>query len=594
MCSVFRAMRKYQPWQHRRAGLALGWVLASALWGRTGLGKESVTPVPTFTRNVAPILYQHCVRCHRVDGVKSDFPLNTYQSATSKLQAIRDKVMGREMPPWPADAGASLAFANDARLDLRDIATIVAWIDGGAPKGDAADLPSEPTFPSGWSHPDGRAPDAVITLPRVKLPADGTIPYLEQLIKVPFESDRWLSAIEVQAGNPRVLHHMGITEVRLPAGMTPDSLSELDSIARQIGAPSGRVLVEKPAVEDPQFHGSHDMVGIYTPGTTFESYGAGYGKLLKGGANLYLNFNIHYTTSGREETDESRLALWFEPQPALHLMIRAPSAVAAIIANGRQLFTDDPGTKAEGTAYALPPIPSNESHYELIGMTAFTRAITIHQLQPHAHVRARDFLYRVVYPDGREVSVLSVPHYRYHFQLAYTLTEPLILPAGSKLIVVAHYDNSTSNPELQHLGSNMAAQRCGPDKVAYFGQQNQSWDEMFSPFIQYSDEAAESDAGHELPLVTAVGCLVAGRRGWMLQRAAEAQRAAFQGMSSADLAAAAKTAPGAAEYRLLGVDQFSAVLRERNRVAVNGVLIPGARGATINVTSMYSTPSACR
>ncbi len=531
----------------------------------------------------------------------ADLPLNTYKSATSKLQEMRDKVRLREMPPWPADAAASLAFSNDPRLDPKDIATILAWIDAGAPYGDQADLPSEPTFTAGWSHPLGRAPDAVVTLPRFTLAANGTVPYLERLIKVPFEGDRWLSAIEVRAGNPRVLHHMGITEVRLPAGLTPDNLSALDSIAQHIGAPSGRVLVEKPAVEDPQSPGSYDMVGVYTPGTTFESYGAGYGKLLKGGDNVYLNFNIHYTTSGREETDLSRLALWFESQPPPHLLIRAPSAVNAIIANGRQLLTDDPGTKAEGTAYALPPIAANDSRYELIGMTAFTHPVTIRQLQPHAHVRARDFLYRVVYPDGQEVSVLSVPRYRYHFQLAYALAQPLILPAGSKLVVVAHYDNSRGNPELQHLGSNMAAQRCGPENVAYFGQQNQSWDEMFSPFIQYSDGAAAhadgaagADPGKELHVVTAVGCLVAGRHGWMLKRAAEATRTASQGMSSAELAAAAKTTPGAAQYSLLGVDQFSPAGRAGSRVAVNGVLIPREGGAAINVTSMYTTQSVCR
>jgi hypothetical protein len=425
------------------------------------------------------------------------------------------------------------------------------------------------------------------------LAANGTVPYQERLIKLPFEDDHWLYAIEVRAGNPRVLHHMGITEVRLPDGMAPDNLSALDSIARRIGAPSGRILVEKPAVEDPQHPGSYDMVGVYTPGTTFESYGAGFGKLLKGGKNVYLNFNIHYTTSGREETDMSRLGLWFEPHPPQHVLIRAPSGVDAIIANGRQLLTDDPGTKAEGTAYALPPIAANDSHYELIGMTAFTRPITIHELQPHAHVRARDFLYSVVYPDGREVSVLSVPRYQYHFQLDYALAQPLLLPAGAKLIVVAHYDNSTGNPQLQHLGSNMAAQRCGPKNVAYFGQQNQSWDEMFSPFIQYSDGAAEADSGEQLHLVTAVGCLVAGRHGWMLERAPKAMSTASQGMSAAELATAAKTTPGTAQYRLLGVDQFSPAAHTGSRVAVNGVLIPRKEGAAINVTSMYPTPSAC-
>ena len=200
----------------------------------------------------------------------------------------------------------------------------------------------------------------------------------------------------------------------------------------------------------------------------------------------------------------------------------------------------------------------------------------------------------MVYTDGREVSVLSVPRYRYHFQLAYALMQPLILPAGSKLVVVAHYDNSTGNPELQHLGSNIAAQRCGPDNVAYFGQQNQSWDEMFSPFIQYSDGIEKVGAGRELHLVTAVGCLVAGRHGWMLERAAEAKRTASPGMSSAELAAAAKTTPGAARYRLVGVDHFSPAGRARSRVAVNGVLIPRDGGATINVTAMYPTTSACR
>jgi len=306
-----------------------------------------------------------------------------------------------------------------------------------------------------------------------------------------------------------------------------------------------------------------------------------------------LNFNIHYTTSGREETDVSRLALWYEPRPPAHVLIRAPSGVAAIIANGRQLLTDDPGTKAEGTDYALPPIAANESHYELIGMTAFTRPITLLELQPHAHVRARDFSYRVVYPDGREVSVLSVPRYRYHFQLAYALAQPLMLPAGAKLIVVAHYDNSKDNPELQHLGTNMAAQRCGPDNVAFFGQQNQSWDEMFSPFIQYSDGATTADRGKELGLVTAVGCLAARHQGWMLERAAKAMPTASQGMSSATLAEASKRAPAALQYRLLGVDQFSPGQRKGTRVAVNGVLIAGKEGAAINVTSIYPTSTAC-
>src|SRR6202041_3139284 len=137
--------------------------------------------------------------------------------------------------------------------------------------------------------------------------------------------------------------------------------------------------------------------------------------------------------------------------------------------------TDSPGTKAEETHVAIPPISPFEANYELTGVTAYLHPITLYQFHPHAHYRGKDFTYSVVYPDGREQTVLTVPRFDHRWQMAYELETPLKLPAGSKLIVTAHYDNSKTkmhNP--------------APEKAVYFRAMNQGWDEMFTPFIQYT------------------------------------------------------------------------------------------------------------
>jgi len=575
-------------------GPSLRWMLLVAAFAAT-LRLVAAAPndgaAPTYTKDVAPILSNNCVRCHREEGSAASLPLVSYDMVRRKTRELRDLVSRRQMPPWPVDSAHSLPFRNDPRLSQAEIDTLVAWVDAGAPKGNDADLAPPPHFAGGWLEPSGRAPDAVVTLPQYTVAANGTVPYIQRLIKVPYDGDRWISALQVRPGNPALLHHMGITEVELPQGLTPESMQGFDAVARQIGAPSGKLQIQTPAVRDPTNPGAYDMFAVYTPGTTFETYGEGNAKLLKGGGNYYLNFNIHYTTTGRQETDITQLALWLAPGAPQHQLYRAPIAVDSIIANGRELLSDDPGTKAEGTAYALPPIGANADHYELVGLSAYRRAITIYQLQPHAHVRAKDFKYVAVYPDGRELTLLTVPEYSYHFQLAYALSTPLTLPAGSKVIVTGHYDNSVHNGHLQHLGSNEAARKCGPDNVTFFGQQNQSWDEMFSPLAQYS---VATDSRHTLPLVRAVGCLARSRTGgWILGKASEGVVTREQGTSATELAAAGHVLLGTGRYQLLGVGVFDPARFGIAKVAVKGVLIEAGGGRRINVTSLQPLAEDC-
>ena len=212
-------------------------------------------------------------------------------------------------------------------------------------------------------------------------------------------------------------------------------------------------------------------------------------------------------------------------------------------------------------------------------------------MQPHAHVRAADFKYAAIYPDGHQQVILTVPHYNYHFQLGYALATPLELPAGSKLIVWAHYDNSTTNDHLRNLGANDAARRCGPENTAFFGFQNQSWDEMFSPLIQYSADQRPTD---RLDLVSAVGCLAHEPSGrWRLDQASAAASTSTQGTSSTELASTSATPFGTGQYELLGIDVFNPIQRVGTPVVAKGVLIPTPQGDRINVTSLQSTQSAC-
>ena len=545
---------------------------------------------PTFSKDVARILYQNCLSCHRSDEVAGALPLVTYEGARAAAASIKDQAASRQMPPWPADAKHSMAFRNDPRLSDRDIATLVAWVDAGAPKGNDADMPPTPVARTGWLHPDGVPPDAVLRLPDVSVAASGEIPYVLQRVKLPLTRDKWIVALQVRAGNNALIHHMGITEVSVADGMQSADLDALATVARQMGIADDALAEMRPAVADPLNPGSYDMLGVYTPGTTFEMYDHDSARLLKAGNNLYVNFNIHYTTTGRPETNHSELALWFASAPPKHQLFRAPAAVGTLIANGRQLLTDDPGTRAEGTEVAIPPIPAYAANYELIGMTAYTRPMTLYQLQPHAHVRGKDFTYSVVYPDGCEATVLSVPHYDFHWQLAYDLQTPLTLPAGSKLVVVSHYDNSPGNAHLREAG--IDPQNCGPDKVAYFRRQNQSWHEMFSPLVQYSMDAAAPGGAGAPRLVQAVGCLShADPRSWVLTRGSDPVATSTPSSSAAAARVAAATALGNRTYELIGARYFSLMPQFNRKVTVKGVLIEDAARTRLNVTSLQPAGS---
>ena len=142
----------------------------------------------------------------------------SYEDARPWSRAIRNKVVAREMPPWYANASTSMAFRNDRCLSQIQVDTITAWVDGGAPKGEEADLPSPLAFSEGWSHPEG-APDIVVPMPfTFEIPAEGQVPIQNFYVAESFQEDLWAEAVEIRPGNHRVVHHSGAYAVKLQPG----------------------------------------------------------------------------------------------------------------------------------------------------------------------------------------------------------------------------------------------------------------------------------------------------------------------------------------------------------------------------------------
>jgi hypothetical protein len=385
---------------------------------------------PTFYKDVLPILQANCQTCHR-PGEVAPMSLLTYEQARPWARAIKAAVMSKQMPPWFADPGYA-HLANERRLLDREITTLAAWADSGAPAGDPATAPPAIAFENGWNI----KPDIVIEMPKpFELPAHGTINYKYVLVKANFKEDMWVTAAEMRPGDPAVLHH-GKVWVR-PVGSSwmskavPGEAYERESHAAIMGL---------NAIEE-----GNDILGKFNPGLGAQRFDVGgAAKFVPKGSDLV--FELHYTTSGKPTADVSKLGLVLAKNPP----------------QTRYFFHAGP------TALNLA-IPPGDGKAQVVSEITFGENARLVYAQPHMHLRGKDFELRVVNAMGQSTTVLK-GIWNFEWQMGYEFAEPIALPKGSKLQLVTHFDNSTAN-------------RFNPDatKKVLWGPQN--WDEMSNCFI---------------------------------------------------------------------------------------------------------------
>ena len=435
---------------------------------------------PTFTKDVAPIVFDKCVSCHR-PGEVAPMSLLTYEEVRPWAKAIEAKVKSGEMPPWGADPRYG-KFSNDRTLTPAQIDTIVAWVKNGAPKGDDADMPKAPALVTGWIF--GTDPDFVLEMPtEYHVPPEGELNMLNFYAPVPFKEDRFTRQLEWRPGNRAAIHH-GVASVgTLPEGSKLDDQGQLFFAD---GTMENDFATQSTARRRTNF--KFNLVVDYDPGRyAIPAHSDELGLRIPAGT--YMRFNLHYQPTGKPETDRSRIGMWFNTRTDVQEVYRkqAGDALPTAVDSRKGFFTVqgvsetwDFNNGREETHWPL--IPAFADNYSVMGVTPVTEAITVYGFTPHMHLRGKDMTWYVTYPDGRRETLLSVPNYHFNWQFYFDLAQPIKIPAGSTITNVAHYantPNSKYNP--------------APDKDVYWSEQ--SWDEMYCPFIAYSIDSEAPKKG---------------------------------------------------------------------------------------------------
>lgn len=370
----------------------------------------------TYMDHVAPILEQKCVKCHQQGGI-APWAMSDYKTVMGWSSMIKNVILTKRMPPWHADPNIG-HFSNDLSLSNAEIETVMSWIDGSMERGEGEDpLAQRPPDTQAWRL--GK-PDFVMELEPESIPAIGIIDYRYQSYKLQVDKTVYVKAVEIQPDRSEILHHV-LATVEYP----DDYELPLD---RKRG---------------PWIDG---ILAAWAPGMQPETFPEGTGRIIPEGSTIHLQ--LHYTTNGRSQVDQSKIGLHFLNEPP-----------------DREYITIGPSD------FDLEILPNDAKHFSTITEKIY-EDIRVFGFFPHMHFRGKSMIYTLEEPDGNRTVLLSVPNYSFNWQRYYELETPLDVKKGSKIIVEAVFDNSERNP------FNPA-----PQDTLYFGEQTS--DEMMIGFFSY-------------------------------------------------------------------------------------------------------------
>lgn len=373
----------------------------------------------SYVNDIAPILKERCVSCHTEGGI-APFALSNHQMVRGWSPMIREVVYTKRMPPGQIDPEFVHDFRDVSHITVEETQKLISWIDAGAVnESDSDPLATASVASPKWSYGE---PDMVIKVPPQQIPATGVQDYRNLPVPLNLEEDVWVKAVEFEAGDTTVLHHI------IAFAYGPNGVNEFEVLNQGIG------------------------LGAYAPGNEVNTYPEGAGFPLRAGGGLLLQ--MHYTTSGKETTDASEIALYlWDEKPERQVM----------------------GGSAGEMNINVPPF---ERRHEMVATAKFRKDSYLTMVGPHMHYRGYDANFVIRYPDGREEEILNVPNYQFNWQKVYDFKEPRFVPAGSELVFSGTFDNSETNP-------------FNPDPSQTLTWGEQTWQEMFFGFYRF----VEADSG---------------------------------------------------------------------------------------------------
>lgn len=380
---------------------------------------RSQTSELTYYQHVAPIIAKKCANCHR-EGAATPFNLTSYEDVVANAEMVVEVIRDETMPPWYASKKHGI-FQNDPSLTDEEKRTVADWVSSGRKEG--AKPTEEPTAQTPASKWRIGEPDLVITMAEEHtVPATGFVPYRYTVLPHIFLGETWVEAVEIRPENAAVVHHCNMAYV------TKDGASEETFITGYV--PGGQPL-------------------------DLSRFGEGIAYRIPAGAGLGLQ--IHYTTTGKEETCRIQVAFRY-----------AKSKVKQEL---RHFLLDPRGWR----------IPAGDPAFEIRSERQLDRDVNLLGLFTHMHVRGRDMTFYAESPTGERQTLLQIPNYNFEWQLGYELKPGTkILPKGTKVEAIAHFDNSPFNPY-------------NPDPKIEVRYGPQTVDEMFNGFVFYVAEGEDLD-----------------------------------------------------------------------------------------------------
>lgn len=376
-------------------------VLVGLPWNVGGRLRAQAEAAPTFSRDIAPILFNKCGVCHHPGGA-APFSVLTYTEARQHATLMADLTKRRIMPPWQAEPGDN-EFVGLEPLSSEEVDRIQRWVANGSPEGDPRTLPPVPQWNADWQL---GAPDLILTLPQsYALPGEGTDVFRVFVFPLRVDARKYVRGIEFHPGNPRVVHHATIRVDTTPTSRRRDEEDPAPGydglLAHSAVYPDGHFLAWTPGQVPPLLPNA--LTWTLNPGTD-------------------LVVQLHFQPSGKVENVQPVIGIYFGSDP--------PTRTPTMIRLGRQNFEIPAGARAHMVtdSYVLPV------------------DVDVQAVQPHAHYRGRVIKGVATLPDGTTKSLIRISDWNFRWQHVYRYAKPFTLPKGTKVEMQFLYDNSADNP----------------------------------------------------------------------------------------------------------------------------------------------------
>jgi len=403
------------------AGMPAGRIALTLLLTFTAAPLLSAAP-PTFNKDIAPILYEKCVICHR-PGEVAPFSLLTYQDASKRAGLIATVTRSGYMPVWKPEAGYG-KFQHERRLSAEQISLLGEWAKDGAPQGNPKDKPAPPVFTEGWQAGE---PNLILKAGNgFDVPADGPDRFQCFVLPLNLEQDSYIRTTEFRPGNRRVVHH-GVIYV------------DESGTARKLAGDKGSY----PCFGGPRVPAT-GLLGGWAPGTIVEPGDPQLSVPVRKGTDLVVQ--IHYHPSGKPETDTSSVGVIYGVPPT-----KGRTSVLMVNTN--------------------IDIPPGDSSYLVKSKITLPQDVEVSGVFPHAHWLCRDMKIDAFLPNGDVTHMVWIKDWDFNWQGGYRYQSPLHLPKGTRVELAYTFDNSEKNPRNPS----------SPPQRVTFGEQ--TTDEMAVAFL---------------------------------------------------------------------------------------------------------------